>query len=143
MTEFFDFLKDIPPYLENGAMVQRLNNRHRLLIQPFLPQISGGRVLDLACHDGRWSYALAAAGAAKVEGVEARAELIERFKAFPQRDFKPRVKLHCNDIFADIEARLARSERFDVVAVYGIFYHIMDHFRLLLLSSTEILAPTN
>jgi 2-polyprenyl-3-methyl-5-hydroxy-6-metoxy-1,4-benzoquinol methylase len=92
-------------------------------------------VLDIAAHDGRWSYALAAAGAAEVVGVEARAELIARFDAFPDRDFKARVRLECNDLSADLEARVAAGERFDMVALYGIFYHVMDHFRLLKLIS--------
>lgn len=131
MTDFFDFMRDIPPYSENETTIRRLNNRHRLLVDPFLPQIAGARVLDLACHDGRWSYALAAAGATHVHGVEARADLIKRFDTFPQTPFKSRVSLHCNDLFIELEQLITRGENFDVIAVYGIFYHVMDHFRLL------------
>ncbi len=131
MAEVFDFLKDIPPYCENDTTIRRLNHRHRLLIDPFKPQIDGARVLDLACHDGRWAYAFAAAGAREVIGVEARQDLIDRFAAFPPSDFKPRVTLRHNDIFAELERLVASAERFDVVALYGIFYHVMDHFYLL------------
>lgn len=131
MVNFFNFMGNIPPYSENETTVHRLNRRHDLLIGPFQPQIEGSRVLDLACHDGRWAYALAAAGAAHVHGVEARPELIERFAAFPETDFKARVALHCNDLFDELEALVAQGARFDVVAVYGIFYHVMDHLRLL------------
>ncbi len=134
MTEFFDFMRNIPPYSENETTIRRLNNRHRLLVAPFVPQISGARVLDLACHDGRWSYALAAAGATHVHGVEARPELISRFNAFPDTPFKSRVNLQCNDLFAELEQLVAGGARFDVIAVFGIFYHIMDHFRLLSLA---------
>lgn len=131
MSGFFDFLKTLPPYDDNANTVHRLEQRRRLIIAPFRPQIDGARVLDIAAHDGRWSYALAHAGAAEVVGVEARPELVARFADFPDTDFKSRVTLVCNDLFAEIEARAARGERFDVVAVYGIFYHVMDHFRLL------------
>ena len=131
MSGFFDFLKALPPYDDNANTVHRLDQRHRLIIDPFQPQIAGARVLDIAAHDGRWSYALAHAGAEEVVGVEARADLVARFAKFPDTPFKPRVKLHCNDLFAEIETRIAAGETFDVVAVYGIFYHIMDHFRLL------------
>lgn len=131
MSGLFDFLKTLPPYDDNATTVHRLEQRHRLIIDPFAPQIDGARVLDIAAHDGRWSYALAHAGAAEVVGVEARPELVARFADFPETDFKNRVALVCNDLFAEIGARAARGERFDVVAVYGIFYHIMDHFRLL------------
>lgn len=134
MSGLFGFLRNLPPYDENETTLYRLAQRHRLLIAPFAEQIAGARVLDLAAHDGRWSYALAAAGAAEVVGVEARPELIARFDAFPETPFKGRVRLVENDLFAEMEARIAAAERFDVIAVYGIFYHIMDHFRLLSLA---------
>ena len=133
MAEMFEFLHDIPPYSENETAIYRLHQRHRLLIDPFVSQIEGARVLDLACHDGRWSYALAAAGAAQVHGIEARQELIDRFAAFPETPAKARVTLTCGDIFAELEQLVAQGTQFDVVAVYGIFYHVMDHFRLLML----------
>lgn len=134
MAELFDFLKDIPPYDDNDTTIRRLDQRHRLLIDPFKPQIEGARVLDLACHDGRWSYALAAAGAEEVVGVEARQKLIDRFDHFPETEFKSRIHLTCNDLFAELEARVAAKEQFEVIAIYGIFYHVMDHFRLLSLA---------
>ncbi len=131
MSGLFDFLADLPPYDDNDTTIYRLNQRHKLIIEPFLPQIEGARVLDIAAHDGRWSYALAAAGAAEVVGVEARPELVARFDGFPDTPFKPRVRLTCNDLFAELDSRGAAGETFDVVALYGIFYHVMDHFRLL------------
>lgn len=131
MSGLFDFLKSLAPYEDNANTVHRLEQRHRLIIDPFQPQIEGARVLDIAAHDGRWSYALAHAGAAEVVGVEARRELIDRFAHFPEDVFRDRITLVCNDLFAEIEARVAAGEQFDVVALYGIFYHIMDHFRLL------------
>ena len=131
VSDIFKFLSDIPPYDENETTLYRLAQRHRLLIDPFRPQIEGARILDLACHDGRWSYALARAGARDVIGVEARAELVERFEHFPDDDARSEITLVCNDLFNELEARAAVGERFDVVAIYGIFYHIMDHFRLL------------
>jgi 2-polyprenyl-3-methyl-5-hydroxy-6-metoxy-1,4-benzoquinol methylase len=135
MTDVFNFLANLNPYAEKPATIKRLAQRHKLIIEPFADQIRGARMLDLAAHDGRWSYALANAGAAEVIGVEARQELIDRFAFFPETDFKARISLLRNDLFAELESRVAAGERFDVVAVYGIFYHIMDHFRLLSLIS--------
>lgn len=132
MSGPFDFLADLAPYAEAPAAIARLNNRHRLLIDPFAPQIAGARVLDLGAHDGRWSCALARAGAAEVVGVEARRGLIDRFAAFPDTDgAATRVRPVCNDLFAELQARADAGECFDVVALFGIFYHVMDHFRLL------------
>lgn len=68
MSGLFDFLTELPPYDDNETTIYRLNQRHKLIIDPFGPQIEGARVLDIAAHDGRWSYALAAAGAAEVVG---------------------------------------------------------------------------
>lgn len=127
----FDFLSDLPPYDDNATTIHRLHQRHKLIIDPFRPQIAGARVLDIAAHDGRWSYALASAGARAVVGVEARADLVARFQSFPQGAATERVELVCNDLFAELEARGAAGESFDIVALYGIFYHVMDHFRLL------------
>lgn len=132
MSGLFDFLGSLPGYADNADTIRRLEQRHKLIIDPFRPLIEGARVLDLAAHDGRWSVALARAGAARVIGVEARPDLVDRFArlqaATPEA---ARVRMLCNDLFAEAQARVAANERFDVVALYGIFYHVMDHFRLL------------
>jgi hypothetical protein len=129
MVGFFDFLSGISPY--RPVDVRRLNLRHRFLIQPFETEIGRSRVLDLATHDGRWAYAFAAAGAESVAGYEARQHLVDRFQQFPATPFKLKVRLEVGDIFEALE-RLARgAEQFDIVAVLGIFYHIMEHYRLL------------
>lgn len=127
---FFDFIAGLDAYGEHRQPVPRMNLRHAHLIAPFAAELKGARVLDLAAHDGRWSYALAGAGAAEVIGVEARPELTARFADYPETPFKPRVTLRCNDLFAEMEAEAGRGARYDVVAVFGIFYHVMDHFRL-------------
>lgn len=130
---FFSFITDLPGYSKNSNAMLRLNRRHSMLIDPFVADLKGARVLDLGAHDGRWAYALAAAGAAEVVGVEARGHLIARFDAFPEAAFKDRVRLIQGDLFDTLEAQVARGETFDVVSLFGIFYHIMDHMRLLLL----------
>ncbi len=127
---FFDFVADIPPYSE-GNEVARLNKRFEMIVTPFRDAIDGARVLDLGAHDGRWAYALAGAGASEVVGIEARAELFERFKQFPDAPFKDRIDLRQGDFFKALQAFNDAGETFDLVAVYGIFYHIMDHFHML------------
>ncbi len=140
MACFFGILNEIPAYDADEAAIYRLNQRHRLIVEPFEAELHNARVLDLACHDGRWSYALAAAGACEVIGVDARQELIDRFDGFPEGASKSKVDLRCGDIFDALEAMAADGAQFDVIAVYGIFYHIMDHMRLLKLC--RLLNPT-
>lgn len=128
---FFDFVTDLPFYADHNAAAARLNGRHHFLIEPYREQIRNARVLDLGAHDGRWSYAFAGAGAREVVGIEARQHLIDTFARYPDPVLKARVKLRCADMFEFLEQAVAAQERFDIVAIFGVFYHIMDHYRLL------------
>lgn len=132
---FFDFLRSLERYAEDDAGIRRLDLRHQFLIEPVKSEIAGARVLDLAAHDGRWAYAFADAGAREVVGIEGRAHLVDRFQQFPDGPVKDRVTLRVGDIFAGLEQELAAGESYDVIGVLGIFYHIMDHFRLLQLAT--------
>ena len=134
MTYPFDFISSLEGYDEGPSGAHRLNMRYDHIVRPFQADIEGARVLDLASHDGRWPYALAFAGAKEVVGIEGRQSLIDRFAAFPDDDHKARVSLRQGDIFEGLEALKAAGETFDVVAVYGIFYHITEHYRLMLLA---------
>lgn len=126
---FFDFLSGRDGYDERAVL--RMNRRHDFLIKPFAADLENARVLDIAAHDGRWSYALAGAGAAHVDGIEARAEAVADFATFPDADFKDNVSLTVGDLFDHLDQLVARGVTYDVVALYGIFYHVMDHFRIL------------
>jgi len=114
----FDFVDDLPMYHDKKHSSLRLNLRHRFLVEPFKEQIEGSRVLDLAAHDGRWSYALAA-------------NLVSQFKHYPDEDIKSRVDLRVGDIFDGVRDLHMDNQTFEIVALYGIFYHIMDHMHLL------------
>jgi hypothetical protein len=128
---FFDFLGEIERYAENPGGVRRLNKRYNFLVRPYVAEIEGSSVLDLASHDGRWSYALSAAGAREVVGVEARPELIEQFQYYPPGPVKDRVSFVQGDVYDALPKLAADGRRFDVVALFGLFYHVMDHYLLL------------
>lgn len=131
MTGPFDFLAGHPSYGTDPSAIRRLNKRHRLALAPYAAQIAGARVLDLGAHDGRWSYAFAALGASRVVGVEPRPEVLAGLAHFPDDAARGRVELVEGESLPALEQVLEDGERFDVVAVLGLFYHIMDHFRLL------------
>jgi hypothetical protein len=120
-------------YGKNG--VKRLELRARFIIDRNIEDIAGSRVLDLASHDGRWPYAFAKAGAASVIGVEGRQDLVDLFAGFPDDEYKKKVDLRAGDMFDALEAFVAAGETFDVVGILGVFYHIMDHYRLLRLAA--------
>lgn len=139
MSGFFDFLEENPRYAGKRLSINRLNRRHEFLVRPYLADIAGARVLDLASHDGRWSYALAAAGAASVLGIEGRADQIEQFDSYPEGGAKERVRFVHGDVYDELPKLVERHETFDVVAVYGLYYHLMDHYGLLKL--VKLLSP--
>ncbi len=70
-------------------------------------------------------------GAAEVIGIEARPELVARYRHFPETPYKARVDLRVGEVFEALESFVSEGEEFDVVALFGLFYHVMDHFRLL------------
>lgn len=126
---FFNFLEQFERY--DAFDVARMNLRHHMMIKPYADDLSNARVLDLAAHDGRWSYALSAAGAREVIGIEAREETTVEFDQFPNQKIKDRVRLRIGDIYTELDKMIATNEQFDVVACFGIFYHVMDHYGLL------------
>lgn len=127
---FFDFIGDLPHYEDHSAPVERMNKRHEALILPFEDDINGAQVLDLASHDGRWCYAFAGAGAARVVGIEGRADMVAKFEDYPDPALRDRVELRVGDLYEGLDAAYAAGERYDVVGVFGILYHLMDHFRV-------------
>jgi hypothetical protein len=131
-VSFFDFLADNPRYTGRRPSINRLNQRHGFLIDAYAKELSGARVLDLAAHDGRWSYALASAGAREVVGVEVRPELTAEFAdGYPETEAKSRVRFVQGDVYEELPKLAAAGETFDVVAIFGLYYHVMNHYGLL------------
>ncbi len=127
----FDFLHGQAAYRDTPRAIERLESRHAFLVAPFTSEIAGQPVLDLGAQDGRWSYALARAGAARVVAVEARGDVAQDLARLPSDIHRDRITLRVADVFDALEAAIAAGETYGFVAVYGLFYHVMDHFRLL------------
>lgn len=116
----------------HAAGLNRMNARFRVFMEPLKKEIAGRRVLDLASHDGRWSYAALKLGASHVTGIEARPELVDKGKhLFADAEFKGRYDFIVGDIFDVMPELRKQGQSFDVVLCLGIFYHVMDHFRLM------------
>ena len=74
------FFDEHPRFLDTGSVFterHRLNLRHRAIIERNRDILAGARVLDIASHDGRWSFAALKAGAAHVTGIEARHDAVD------------------------------------------------------------------
>ena len=100
----------------------RMNERYEALFASNRDIFDGARVLDLASHDGRYSFAALKTGAAHVTGVEVRESLIDKAQetfAFYGQD-PDTYRFVCGDLF-EVLAR----EQFDVdvVLCFGYLYH--------------------
>ncbi len=130
----FNELSELTPERQNrrldrrGAreLRSRMNERYEALIASNRDILEGARVLDLASHDGRWSFAALKNGAAHVTGVEVRQTLIDRAQqAF---DFYGQDPETYRFIRGDVFEVLAREELdVDVVLCFGFLYHTYRH----------------
>jgi hypothetical protein len=115
-----------------GAIEQRnrMNERYKAMLGSNRDILDGARVLDLASHDGRYSFGALKAGAAHVTGVEVRQSLVDRAQeAFAFYDQDPQTyRFVCGDVF-----EVLTRERFDVdvVLCFGYLYHTYRHTELM------------
>jgi hypothetical protein len=108
----------------------RMNERYEALFASNRDIFDGARVLDLASHDGRYSFAALKTGAAHVIGVEVRQILIDRAQeAFAFYGQDPETY---HFVRGDVFEVLAR-EKFDVdvVLCLGFLYHTYRHTELM------------
>src|SRR5262249_46576227 len=93
--------------------------------------IEGARILDIGCHNGRWTVAAVRSGAAHVLGIEPRRDLVERAKQYMQRYGIPSQRY--DFLVGDVHQELPRFEpgRFDTILCLGFFYHTIHPFQLL------------
>ncbi|MDQ1448143.1 MAG: hypothetical protein QOC79_1114 [Actinomycetota bacterium] len=126
------FFEHFPRFLETsetGPWLDRLNARYLGLIHANRELITGARVLDLASHDGRFSFAALQNGAARVVGIEHESHLVSKANEnMEQHGVDPdRYEFVLGDMFD----RIPEIEPCDIVFCFGILYHINDHMRLL------------
>jgi len=147
------FFDEFPAFLatsQTSAVPERLNARHAAIIGHNPAAFAGKRVLDIASHDGRWSFAALKAGAAHVTGIEPRAELIDNAKGSMARYGVRQEEYEFRQ--GDVFTTLATSGlRFDTVLCLGFFYHTIRHSELVhlmertgardLIIDTEVALP--
>jgi hypothetical protein len=128
------FFDDYPRFQETSqtsAALDRLNLRHHAIIAENAALLHEATVLDIASHDGRWTMAALAAGAAHVTSIEARPELVANAaETFAAYDVSPdRYTLITGDVF-DVLAR--EQHKFDVILCLGFLYHTLRYPELML-----------
>jgi len=103
-----------------------MQERLRLTLEACRP-IDGKTVLDVGCGTGRYSFALAQAGAAQVVGLDFAPTMIERAKTLAQgANLSDRCTFACGDILQHPE-----KDKFDYVVAVGLFDYVKDDRHLL------------
>jgi 23S rRNA G2069 N7-methylase RlmK/C1962 C5-methylase RlmI len=98
------FADDYPRFMEMSELTPqpaRMNERYEAVFGSNQDSFDGARVLDLASHDGRYSFAALKAGAAHLTGVEVRQALIDQAQetfAFYGQDPET-YRFVCGDVF--------------------------------------------
>lgn len=124
------------PFLETGRVtaetpLNRLNWRCEILLTRNREAIANKKVLDLASHDGMFSYACLKLGASHVTGVEGRESLI-------QSAIGNMTALNCpperftfvqGDVFDYLKG--VKAKEFDTILCFGILYHTIRQSELL------------
>jgi hypothetical protein len=128
---FFDNYPEFYRTSTTSPFPNRLNSRYLALIESNLAYIQKRTILDIASHDGRWSFAAIKNGAKKVFGVEGRPYLVEN--AIKNMDRYGISRERYSFIVGDIYNEITKIEPnvIDTIFCFGFFYHTINHMQLL------------
>lgn len=126
---FFDQFTRFSETSKTSSYQGRLNLRHQAMFGESLDMFEGARVLDIASHDGRWSFAALHAGAASVVGLEGRPQLVDTAnETFDHYGVDPaRYRFVAGDLFHTLAEE---PGEFDVVLCLGFLYHTLRYNEL-------------
>jgi hypothetical protein len=128
---FFDTYSEFYTTSTTGSSSNRLNSRYLALIESNLVLIQNKTILDIASHDGRWSFAAIKNGAKKVIGIEGRKYLVDNaIKIMDHyRISNDSYSFIAGDIYDYITT--LRAGVIDTVFCFGFLYHTINHIQLL------------
>lgn len=121
---------------KTGA-VNRVQARHALLVDAYRHAIADSTVMLVGAGagavdgDGAWCYALAAAGALQVVGIEPDAALVARFGRLPDVGLRERIDLRCADPIEEIRSEVRAARQYDVIILFDLLEGVADLYDLL------------
>lgn len=127
---FFDEHPRFYDTSRTAAERSRLNLRYEAIFAENRDIFSGARVIDIASHDGRWSFAALKTGAAEVLGIEARPDLVDAARenlAHYGIDASS-YRFVAGDVFDALDEEAGSA---DVVLCLGYLYHTLRYPELL------------
>ncbi|WP_417726372.1 class I SAM-dependent methyltransferase [Roseovarius sp.] len=104
----------------------RAQARHAMLVDAYRHAIADSTVMLVGAEDGAWCYALAAAGALQVVGIETDANLVERFGRLPDIGLRERIDLRRADPMEEIRSEVAVGRQYDVIILFDVLQGITD-----------------
>jgi hypothetical protein len=122
-----NFFDDFALFYESTrSPAARINKRYHAIIEAHKDIFAGKHVLDIASHDGRWSFAAVKAGCTSVIGIEGRQHFVDSaVHNFTNYGIDP---AQFRFIRADVVEYLRHScIKVDVVLLLGFYYHIHCH----------------
>lgn len=127
------FFEQFPRFYRTSSTAPdtaRLNLRYEAIFGENRDIFADASVLDLASHDGRWSFAALATGARRVTGIEARPELV---KAAAENLGEygygaDRARFVTGDVHQVLNTQDFQA---DVVLCLGFLYHTLRYNELL------------
>jgi 2-polyprenyl-3-methyl-5-hydroxy-6-metoxy-1,4-benzoquinol methylase len=127
----FEFDNQISTRSYADANALRIHESRVESVFPFLDQYFNGRwneisCLDLACHEGWFSFQIAQRGARSVKGIDLRPDRIERANFIKEAGGFTNASFQVQDLFA-LEPN--KDGVFDLTLFLGIFYHLEDPVR--------------
>ena len=128
------FFDDYPQFFKTSQLVEHpnnLNGRYKAIIESNKDIIKKSKILDIASHDGRWSFAALKNDASYVFGVEGRKHLVENaIKNMITYDIPKEM---FSFIQGNIEKEITKinPNQFDVVFCLGFLYHTLNNWNLL------------
>jgi len=136
---FFDDYQDFFITSKTASTPNRLNHRFKALIESNKDIIKEKSILDIASHDGRWSFAALKKGASHVIGIEGRPYLVKNAIKTMKKYGIPKEKYQF--IAGDVHDEIKKVEPgyVEVVLCFGFFYHTLNHISLL--SEIKRLGP--
>jgi len=131
--KFAGFFNDFPIFYNSkvGSHPNRLNKRYQAIIENNKQILKDSTILDIASHDGRWSFACIKNGAKHVLGIEGREHLVKKSNEFMKEYGIQESKYTFKTGDINVEIPKLEENRFDVVLCLGYFYHTLEHYRLL------------
>jgi len=106
----------------------RLEMVRRIVLEHFAGRLSASTCLDIGCHEGFYTMAMAEAGFRRVMGLDARETSLAKARLVAEAFGRREVEFLCADLE---EAAPETIGEYDVVLLLGVLYHLANPMRCL------------